>query len=348
MLTIPLMHWVFNHGGLAPGQLEYQTQYFDILIYGSVFALLRVVFSSFFSGIGKTRVVMFAAFVAMFTNILVSYVLIFGKFGFVAMGIKGAAMGTISGSVAAVAVLVYTYFREENVNYFKINESFKFVGSELKKLFKFGLPAGIEMFLILASFSALIFVFHSEGLVVASAATILFNWDHVAFVPLLGLEIASTSLVGRYVGAKDYETVEKSVKSGIKSGTIYTLIVVVMFVFFPYFLTDIFKPENAGEVFYQARPIAADMIRIAAGYVAIEAFLFVYAGALRGAGDTFWVMCATVSVNWILVAILFVGMKVFGMSAQASWLLVVIMFFLFPIVLYKRFKKGKWKEYQVV
>jgi len=69
----------------------------------------------------------------------------------------------------------------------------------------------------------LLFLFHARGPQTATAATILFNWDMIAFVPLLGIEIGVTSLVGRYMGAKEPALASKVTISGMKIGSIYSL-----------------------------------------------------------------------------------------------------------------------------
>ena len=81
LLCRPFAHFLFDHMGVPAGQIAPQRLYFNILLSAAGIALLRNCFSSFFSGIGRTRVVMIAAFTAMVTNIGLNYVLIFGKFG---------------------------------------------------------------------------------------------------------------------------------------------------------------------------------------------------------------------------------------------------------------------------
>ena len=69
----------------------------------------------------------------------------------------------------------------------------------MRKLLRFGYPA-VELFLNLLAFTSMILLFHSHGLATATAVTIVFNWDMVSFVPLLGIQIGVVSLVERYMG----------------------------------------------------------------------------------------------------------------------------------------------------
>ena len=108
----------------------------------------------------------------------------------------------------------------------------------------------------------------------------------------MGLEVASTSLVGRYVGARDGAAASRSTYSGLKLGWGYSLLMGVFFIFLPGILTDIFKPDAAEAsaealaIFAAARPMSIFMLRIATFYIFVEVLLVIYAGALRGAGDT--------------------------------------------------------------
>jgi MATE family multidrug resistance protein len=218
----------------------------------------------------------------------------------------------------------------------------------MKRLLWFGYPAGLEMFLNLLAFSAMILTFHGHGLVTATASTIMFNWDLVSFLPLIGLEIGVISLVGRYMGAGDPDTAHRATMSGLKSGWVYSAVILVLFVFFPSQLVDMFRPSHDDPIFDQAVPTAVFMIRMAAFYVLIEAVVVVFVGALRGAGDTFWAMCISVSLHWVLVPILVVILYVLDLSPETAWIALVFTFLLFSVLFYLRYRSGHWRTIRVV
>jgi MATE family multidrug resistance protein len=348
LLIIKPMHMLFEATGISPSQLEHQKAYFNIIMYGSIISLLRISLSNFFSGIGRTRIVMFASFCAMFVNVFASYVFIFGKFGFEPMGIVGAAYGFITGNVFSMSVLALGYFRKSIMRDFSISESFVFRKDIIKNVFRFGTPSGIEFSLMMLSFTLMIAILQAHGPVTATASTIMFNWDHVAFVPLVGLEIGVTSLVGRYVGAKRYDIVKKTTFSGVKIGSCVSIFILVAFVFFPGILSDVFKPEGGSELYDQARPLAISMIRLASLYVMLASVMLVYMGALKGAGDTLWSMIINVSYNWIILAVLYMSLYTFDLGAFNSWMIAVIIFVFLPVILFIRFMSGRWQKLNVV
>jgi len=344
----PLAHKLFEFMGIGSGQMGPQISYLNILLWGVIISLLRSILSGFFSGIGKTFIVMAASIVAMAANVGLDYILIYGKLGFPAFGIEGAAYATVAGGILGLMVLAVVYLRKKNRRRFGVRDSLHVDLDVAKKLLRFGSPAGVEMLLNLMAFNTLVLIFHSHSAATATAATIMFNWDMVSFVPLIGLEICVTSLVGRFMGAGEPQTAHKSTMAGLKIGVIYSVIVSFIFVCFPWYLVEVFRPDNSRLLFNNSVSLAVFMVRLASLYVLVEAMLIVFIGALRGAGDTFWAMGISVSLHWGMVGVLYIIMRVFGLSPAVGWSSVVSMFMLFSGLVYFRYRSGKWKKIRIV
>ncbi|HOP65094.1 MAG TPA: MATE family efflux transporter [Spirochaetota bacterium] len=347
MLVTPAKY-LFDVIGIPESQMVYQYNYIDILVVGALPAMLRHAMGCYFSGIGRTGVVMLATMAAMAVNVGLDYILIFGNFGAPAMGIEGAAIATISGSIFAVLILVFLYFSRGHRREFSVMKSFRFHPAVMKQLLYFGYPAGLEFFLNFCAFSMMILLFHAQGETVATASTIMFNWDMVAFIPLIGIEIAVTSLVGRYMGGGEPDIAHRSAMSGIRTGIWYSAIMFAAFVFFPEFLVNVFRPEGGSAVFEEAAPVAVTMVRIASVYVLAESMMVSFMGALRGAGDTHWAMIASVSFNWLSVPVLYLMFEWFHVSAIDAWIMLVAFFMMFCAVLFFRYRGGKWRDIRVV
>ncbi len=346
--ALPLAFRLFEFMGVTGGQIGPQKLYLSILLYGVIFSLLRISLSGFFTGIGRTRIVMTASIIAMATNIFFNYILIFGKFGFPALGIAGAALGTIMGGAVGVGVLAAAYFRERNRREFGVGSSFRFDKPIMGKLLSFGSPAGWEMLLNLVAFNVLVMMFHSHSPVTATAATVMFNWDLVSFVPLVGIEIGVTSLVGRYMGARQPDIAHRAVMSGFKMGLVFSAVILILFVGFPRMLVMMFQPAGDDALFAAAVPLALFMLRLASLYVLVEAVLIVFIGALRGAGDTHWAMRISVALHWLMVLVLYVILRVLHLSPEAGWASIVVIFMVFSGVVYLRYHSGAWRKIRVV
>ena len=350
-LTIPLGHVAFGMEHLSADQLQYQKTYFNILMFGGVINLVRNVAPCFFSGIGETKIVMKAAFVGMLVNVACNFVLIYGMGPIPALGVAGAAYGTLIGNVVSTVILFAKFFGKSCHRRFRTRYAFAFSWPLTQELLKKGIPSGVEMFLNMSAFQLLILMFHALGPESATASSVMFNWDMVAYVPLMGLEVASTSLVGRYVGAKDGAAASRSTYSGLKLGWGYSLLMGIFFIFLPGILTDIFKPDvaeasaEAIAIFESARPMSIFMLRIATFYIFVEVLLVIYAGALRGAGDTLWVMFACAIMNWCVAGSLYLVAYVFGLPAHLAWIAVVAVYSTAPVLFWLRWKKGKWRRH---
>ena len=350
-LTIPVGHWLFTMENLSADQLEYQKTYFNILMFGGIINLVRNVAPCFFSGIGETKIVMQAAFVGMLVNVVCNFVLIFGFGPIPALGVAGAAYGTLVGNFVSTAVLFAKFFGKSCHARFNTRASFAFSWPLTRELLQKGIPSGVEMFLNMSAFQSLILMFHALGPEAATASSVMFNWDMVAYVPLMGLEIASTSLVGRYVGAKSGAAANRSTYSGLKLGWGYSLLIGVLFIFLPGVLTDIFRPDAASAsaealaIFDSARPMSIFMLRFATIYIFVEVLLVIYAGALRGAGDTLWVMFAGAIMNWCVAIAMYVAAYVLHLPAQYAWIAIVAVYGTAPVIFWLRWKGGKWRRH---
>lgn len=348
LLLKPLAVSAFYLMNIPKTQIAFQVDYLNILAWGGLFTMMRYTMGCYFTGIGKTKIVMVATITAMLVNVVLDYILIFGKLGFEPMGVKGAALATIIGAFCAMLILIIAYFSPANIQLYSVLKSFHFNRLIMKKLIFYGSPAGLEMFLNFLAFFFMTAMFQSQGQKEATAVTIMFNWDLVAYIPLLGIEIGVTSLVGRYMGAGRPQVAHRAAISGVKTGILYSAVVLLLFLLIPEVLVRVFHPSNPSPIFESAVPIAVSMIRIASMYVLVVAVMVALIGALRGAGDTYFTMLASVGANWAFVPVLYLSFYVFGFSVPLAWFLIVVIYLIFCFVIYKRFRKEQWKKIQVI
>ena len=150
------------------------------------------------------------------------------------------------------------------------------------------------------------------------------------------------------MGAGKPDVAHRSAMSGIRAGLFYALAVTCTFLFFPELLVNIFRPDAGNPVFDAAAPIAVSMVRIASIYIIAETVMVTLIGALRGAGDTLWVMIASVTYQWLFVPVLYFMLNILGFSPVAAWFGFVIFFMIFCSVLILRYRGGRWRLIKVV
>ena len=150
------------------------------------------------------------------------------------------------------------------------------------------------------------------------------------------------------MGAGRPQVAHRAALSGIKTGIIYSVVILILFMFIPKTLVLVFQPDVPSNIFNNAIPSAVSMIRIASLYVLAEAVIAAIIGALRGAGDTHFTMIVSVAAHRLFVPVLYLCLHVFNLSVPFSWFVLVVFFLIFSLVLINRFSSGKWKTIRVV
>ena len=344
---IPIIQYVFILAGQDPKLTENATAYARILLIGSFFLVARTAASAFFIGIGKTRVIMLSNVAGTVVNIPLNYVLIFGKFGFPELGIRGAAIGTVCSSFLVFVLLFVFYLRETSREPFRVEHRMRYEPLILRRLLRFGTPAGVAPFLNWFAFNVFVQVVHSYGPDIAAAATIAFNWDAVSFIPMLGLGMTASTVVGQQIGARDHDGAQRAAYMVIRLALLYGCAMVALFFGFANSLTSLFGSgfESSGA---QITLMSADMLRLLAIHVPAIAAKLVLGGALRAAGDTVWSMWVSVAIHWAMGLGVIVLVRVFDAHPYVAWSTLIAMNYAHFLAVWYRFRSGKWREKQLI
>jgi MATE family multidrug resistance protein len=344
---LPLTRVFFQLFRLEAEQVSLATVYLRILLSGSVMFILRNALTGFFTGIGRTRIVMAANLTAMIVNVPANYILIFGAFGIPAMGMRGAAIGTLCGHFSALLMLGIAFLARARTPEFRGAKQWRIDFGIVKKLLRFGGPAGIEAILNVAAFNVFVQMMHSYGSDVAAAVTIAFNWDLVSFIPMLGLGIATTAIVAQNIGANEYEEARKSAFLVLRISLIYTGTMMILFLTATRPMVVLFS-SGFGEESTSVTATAMIFLRLASLYLTADSANLIFAGALRGAGDTAWVMRFSVIVHWLLAAVVYIAVSFIRVSPVAVWCLFIAFVLMLGGLMLNRFRRGKWERIQLI
>ena len=336
---------LFQIVGHPESQIVLEKQYYTILVAGAVFPYLKTAFTSFFTGIAKTSVVMKCNILAMLINIPLSYLLIHGLYGLPKMGIEGAAYSTIFSSFISFLAMLYCYLDQDIIRKYKVKFSLRFDYQIAKTFIRFGLPSGVESFLNVAAFNLFVLLFQSYGSSQGAAATIVFNWDIVCFIPLVGFSIAVMSLVGRYHGAKDTESLNKTIKTSLVTAFSYGSFLGLCFLIFRSELIDVFKSDH--DSFKQTKDLALLMMPGMSFYCVIDGIMLVMSGVLRGAGDTKWLMYTSVILHWLMLAGQFWLIKIAKLAPLYSWYSFVAFVVILSLSYSYRLLGNKWRSIKI-
>lgn len=333
---------IFAAMGHAPEQVVLERVYYLILVAGGIFTLGKTCIASFFAGIARTRVVMVCDFFGMLINVPLTYMLVFGKFGLPALGIEGAAIATVIASSLSLGMFFVFYLSKENRLRFAIAASWHFDRAIFKRFLRLGVPAGVELFFNVAAFNLFLLMFQSYGVTQGASAAIVFNWDILSYVPMIGINIAVTSLIGRCVGAADMQRTNQVIAAGFLLALSYSAVLAVLFISFRFPLVEVFAPPEGD--FSEIRELAGFMMIGLSTYAMLDATILVSGGVLRGAGDTRWVMLASTSLNWIMLVIQFFIIRVFEYGPRASWVAFVFLLLAIAVTFVTRLRGGRWRD----
>ena len=337
-----LVAGIFEGMGHEPAQVELERTYYLILMSGVLVTLAKTCLSSYFAGIGRTHVVMICDVFGLVINVPLCYVMVFGKMGFPALGIVGAGISTVVATVLAFALFLAFYFRKEHRDHFDVQHSFALDVKILRRFWRLGFPSGLELFLNVAAFNLFLLMFQSYGIAESAAAAVVFNWDILSFIPMIGLNVGVISMIGRFVGARDMARANEVMIAAFAVALAYSAVLAVVYSTFRYPLVEVFAPPSGD--FSAIRELSAFMMIGLSSYVMADAVILVSGGILRGAGDTRWLMVASVSLHWAMLVAQFFIIRVFEFSPKVSWLAFVTMILAIALVYALRLKGGRWRD----
>jgi MATE family multidrug resistance protein len=231
---IPLGEWLLNLSQHPPQVLQAELAYFRPLMWGSLAVPLGAAISSFYTGRGDTLRNMLCMLAGNVVNIALDYAWIFGRWGFPEWGIAGAAWATVIASFIPPLLLFAHYFGSARLRAaFGTVATFRFDRPLTLRLLRFGTPAAAHFILDVGGFTFFVLLLGRLGGVELAASNIAFSINHLSFMPLVGLGIAVSTVVGQYQGRGDSATATRAGWTGMKMGWIYAIGVGILFVIFP-------------------------------------------------------------------------------------------------------------------
>jgi len=278
--TAPL---IFKAMGQPEAVAKLEVVYFRILLYAHVAAVINWSSNQFFMGIHKPVVTMCSNLCGQAVNVIANYTLIFGKFGFPAMGIAGAGWGTFIGIGCAALINVAVFLSGPMNRQFNTRRTLNVNVGKMRDLLGVGVPAGVALMVNVAvwgvALTALVGRFGKNALAATSA---VLAYTNLSAMPIVGISTALTAAVGKVIGAGRKNLAMRQTKVAVRVALIYMGLVGACFLFLRNSLM-VFWSQDAEVI-----DIGSRLLVCAAFYQMFHAARIVYGGALRGAGDTMW------------------------------------------------------------
>jgi len=327
-----------------PQVVAYSVMYLEIICLGLAFNAVSMGISAALRGAGETKVPMIYNLTANALHIFLNYLLIFGNWGFPQLGVMGAAISTtIARTVAALIALAVLFLWRKSPLRIKLRDSWRLHTKTIKDIFAIGMPSAGEQFVIqtgLLIFTAIIASLQTQAF---AAHQIAININMVAFSISQAFAISNTALVGRAVGADDYELAERYTIFARRLARIFTAIITINFIIWADNILRIYTDDPV----VIAYGIPVFFLMAATQYV--QSTQMCTAGALRGSGDTMYPFYASIVGIWGLrLALAATFVFVFEWGVWGAWLAFFIDQSGRAFVVHRRFNSGKWKEMKAV
>jgi MATE family multidrug resistance protein len=269
--------------------VELAIPYLDLVAISLIPLIIFQGFKQFSDGLSMTRYPMYAAIVSNVLNVVINYLLIFGKFGFPELGIVGAAYGTLISRVIMVWYMWFLLKRNEKSKTFVTNIKF-FVLNKLmlKRIFNLGSPSAMQMFFEVAIFTAAIWLSGLLGKNPQAANQIALNLSSMTFMVAIGLSVASMIRVGNQKGLQNYIELRRIAFSLFLMGIMFAMGFAIIFFAFhnslPKLYLDYDDVKNLVDN-TEVISIASKLLIAAAIFQISDSIQVVVLGALRGLQD---------------------------------------------------------------
>ena len=299
-----LTPYILNIMRVPKDVLEIAERYVRITFIGVIFLFIYNGFTAMLRGLGDSKSPLYVLAISTILNVILDlvFVIVFK------MGVDGAAYATVIAQAVSALLLVLIACKEHEILRFNIFH-LQFDKEIFIKSLKLGLPSGIQQSLVGAGFMTLTSLVNDFGSVASASFVAASKLDAFATMPSFNISLALASFVGQNMGAGKMDRVKKGFHSALVIGVAITAIFTILVMIFAKYVIMLFLSSDlyiAGGMLY--------IYLVAPSYI-IQATMFIINGVIRGAGDTFFSMIATLLTMWVFripIAIflsMFLGVK---------------------------------------
>ena len=290
-------------------------EYIKVVCFGLPFLVIMLVVASALQGMGNAKTPMKIAFIVNGTNILISPLLIFGKLGLPALGLRGAALGLVIAQFTGAMVGLFVLFNKNGVlATYKNKEAFKLDGKQIKEIYRVGMPTAFESIFWQVSAIILTALILNYGEVAMASYQQGLQAESISYMPAVGFAVAATAFAGQTIGANNRKLGKRYMKEILIGSTILTSVSSIILLFFSQqvmmLLTDKQPIIELGSKYL----ILMGLVQIPQNLAAC------FNGALRGAGFTKVPMyCAGIGLWIVRIPLALYFTYVLKLSIIAIW-----------------------------
>ena len=318
--------------GSQPDTHEYAVEYLRIIMGGSVFSTVSLVLNAAQRGAGNTRIAMVTNVISNLVNVIFNYLLIGGNFGFPALGVRGAAIATVIGTVCACTLSIVSVLHKDGFIYLRAVKGWIADKLSIKSILNVGSSAFVEQICLRIGFLLFSMTVARLGTTQLAAHQIGMNMMSMSFSFGDGFSVAAVTLIGQSLGRKRPDMAKIYGNVCQKTGLICAFVISSFYFLFG---KDIFALFSQEQIILDY----GEMIM----FVQIEQVVLF--GCLRGAGDTkFTAFVSLISVTCIRPGMSWLLCYPVGLGLMGAWLGTACDQVVRFVMTFVRFRKGNWTK----
>ena len=325
--------------GSQPDTHEYAVEYLRIIMGGSVFSTVSLVLNAAQRGAGNTRIAMVTNVISNLVNVIFNYLLIGGNFGFPALGVRGAAIATVIGTVCACTLSIVSVLHKDGFIYLRAVKGWIADKLSIKSILNVGSSAFVEQICLRIGFLLFSMTVARLGTTQLAAHQIGMNMMSMSFSFGDGFSVAAVTLIGQSLGRKRPDMAKIYGNACQKTGLICAFVISSFYFLFGKDIFALFSQEQIildyGEM----------IMRILSVILFVQIEQVVLFGCLRGAGDTkFTAFVSLISVTCIRPGMSWLLCYPVGLGLMGAWLGTACDQVVRFVMTFVRFRKGNWTK----
>jgi putative MATE family efflux protein len=332
---------ILNHIVESPLIREQAQLYLSVRIFGFIPAFLNASFRAFFVGIARTKVIIYTTVIMTIVNVVLNYLLIFGKFGFPEMGIQGAALASVIAECCAFVVFVLYARFVANPREFRL---FRFNAPDfhlIKRILKIASPLMLQYFVSLSCWFAFFLLIEKMGQTELAVSNLIRSVYIFMCLPIWSFSAVTNTFVSQAIGKGDSHKVMSIMYKVLSVSLPFTLFTTALLAVFAKPVLMILTNDTS--LIQQAIPVFY-VILGSAPLMAIGVITF---SALTGTGKTSVGLIIEIIVLSIYVIFAWIVIKKLNWSLTAAWTVEYIYAIMMGLISFLYMKSGKWKKNNV-
>lgn len=339
ILCVVFANPIITFSGSEADTHESAVAYFRIIMGGMLFSIISLVINAAQRGSGNTRIAMVSNLTSNLVNICLNYLLIEGHFGFPALGVRGAAIATVIGTVVACIMSIASLFHKKSfVNItFMIQNKLRPSLESFKKIFSLSSNVFMEQIFLRIGFMSVSVMAARLGTRAFAVQQVGMNIMSLSFSFGDGMQVAAVTLIGQSLGQKNPTLAKKYGSICQRFGNLISVVLSVIYLLCGEWFFRMFFTEQ------ESIQMGVSIMQVMVIIVLMQVSQVIYMGCLRGAGDVrFTTMASIISVTIIRPVMSYVFAYCLGFGLIGIWFGVVCDQIARLILTQWRFRSGKW------